>query len=163
MHALQDAVQVLVDAADALLGRRAPRHEHDALDTLLVDDLDDALGEALPAAARVAVGLVRLHRQAGVEQQHAAVGPGRQQAAVARRRLEGRVVALDGRVDVLERRRGRRGRAHREAEPVRLVVVVVGVLAKDDDLDGVERRVAGPDFFGQPLALERWDSVPHQE
>ncbi len=35
----------------------------------------------------VRVGLVRPHRQTRVEQQHAALGPRRQQPAVARRRL----------------------------------------------------------------------------
>lgn len=55
----------------------APGQEHNALGTLRGHEINDPLRELLPAPVRVAVGLVRAHCQAGVEQQDAAVGPGR--------------------------------------------------------------------------------------
>jgi hypothetical protein len=111
--------------------------------------VDDALGEALPAAVGVAVGLVRPDRQARVEQEHPALGPGCEEAAVAGRRREGRVVVAEPHVHVAQRGRARRRRPDREGEAVRLVDVVVGVLPEDHHLDGVEGRVAGPAFFGR--------------
>lgn len=92
----------------------------------------------------MAVRLVGPHGQARVEQEYAAVGPGREQAALVARRGEGRVVVLEADVHVAERGGRGGGRAHGECEAVRLVDVVVGVLAEDDDLDRGEGGVAGP-------------------
>lgn len=80
---------------------------------------------------------MRAYRQACIQQEHAAVGPGCQQPAVVGGRFEGRVVPLQGFEDVLEGGWGRGGRAHGEAHAVGLVDVVVGVLADDDGFDGV--------------------------
>ncbi len=85
--------------------------------------------------------------EARIEHENATFGPGREQSSVFGRRDEGRVVLLEGRVHVLEGGWSGRGRAHREAEAVGLVVVVVGVLAYDDALDRVEGRIAGPTFM----------------
>jgi hypothetical protein len=145
MHALEHQMsRRLLNRQRPLLRRRAPAQKHDAALAHAHDGVDDALGEALPAFVRVAVGLVRLHRQTRVEQQDAAVGPGRQQAAVVRGRLEIWVVLFQTDVDVAQRGGQFGARPDGEAEPVGLVVVVVGVLAQDDDFDGVERCVAGP-------------------
>lgn len=155
MHARQYTMRLALGHArglDLLPRGRAPGQEHDALRAPLADDLEHLGREALPALVLVAVRLVGAHRQHGVEQQDAAVGPGRQQAAPVRRRREGRVVDLQGLVDVDQgRRRGRR-RAHGEREAVGLVQVVVGVLAEDDDFDGVEGGVPGPVFRGKRVA-----------
>lgn len=144
MDRLQHAVFLAVDAGDALPGRRAPGEEDDTASAHAGHGVQGFLGEALPAFIRVAVGLVGADGQAGVEHEHAALGPRRQQPAFVRRRLEGRVVVLDALVHVGQRRgRGRR-RPHGEREPVRLVVVVVRVLADDDGFDFVEGGVSGP-------------------
>lgn len=82
--------------------------------------------------------------QAGVEKEHAAVGPGCQKAAFVGWRIEVRVVDFEALVDVLEGWWGRRGWADRETEAVGLVKVVVGILADDDGFDGLEGRVTGP-------------------
>lgn len=58
--------------------------------------------------------------------------------------MESRIVLHEAFVHIFEGRRGRRGCAHGEAEAVGLIVVMVGVLAKDYDLDGVERCVLRP-------------------
>lgn len=130
MDALEDEVLGAVDLLDALAGGGAPGHEDDAAGAALRDDLDGALRQALPAAVGVGVGLVGAHRQAGVEQEDAAVGPGRQEPAVLGRRLERpRVVSLQRLVHVAQGRRGRRRRPHAEGQAVRLVHVVVRVLA----------------------------------
>ena len=58
----------------------APKHEHQRL-TLLGNLGDEGVRQALPALAGMAGGLALLHRQSGVEQQHAALGPTHQAAA----------------------------------------------------------------------------------
>ena len=133
-----------VDSGDALRCRRAPGQEDDAHRPALRHGVDDLLREALPAVARVAVGLVRAHREAGVEQENAAVGPGREQAASAWRRLERGEVGLEAGVDVLEGRWSGCGRPDGKGETVCLIDVVVRVLSEYDYLDVWKRCVARP-------------------
>jgi hypothetical protein len=59
------------------------------------------LCELLPAFACVGVRGVRLHRQACVEEQDAAVRPWCEEPAVLGRRSEGRVVPFEALVDIL--------------------------------------------------------------
>ena len=92
----------------------------------------------------MAVGLVGLDGQAGVEEQDAAIGPGREEAAVLGRGLEVGIIFLESGVHVLQAWRGGCWRTDGEAETVGLVDVVVGVLAEDDGFDGWEGCVTGP-------------------
>lgn len=122
-------MSLAVDLGHAVARRLPPGEEHDAARPLLRDKVDDLLREGLPAAFLVRVGRVRADGEACVEHEDAALGPGRQEPAVLRRRHERGIVVFERLVHVLERGRGGRGRAYREAKTVRLVVVVVGVLA----------------------------------
>lgn len=145
MHALQHTVPRPVHRGHPLRRRRPPRQKHHPVHPPPRHDVNHLLREALPAAVRVTVGLVRPDRQARVEQQDAPVRPGGQQAAVPGRRGKGvRVLLLEELVDVAEGRGGGGGRADGEAEAVRLVGAVVGVLAQDYAFDRVEGSVAGP-------------------
>ena len=75
----------LAKLRDALCGPRAPGEEHDASAetglvtkvgaTVAVDDFDDSVRELLPALVLVRTGGVRPHGQAGIEHQHAGLGP----------------------------------------------------------------------------------------
>lgn len=82
--------------------------------------------------------------ETGIEQEYPLLGPWSEQPSAVGGLLEGRVVVLQGKVDVLERRGSWRRRAYGEAETVSLAVVVVRVLAYDDRLDLVQRRVPRP-------------------
>lgn len=144
MHRLQHAVPVPVDVLDPQARGAAPGQEDDAARALRGHDVDDLLRERLPALLGVRVGRVRANRQAGVEQQHPAVGPGGQEAGLVGRGPEGRVVDRDALEDVVQRRRGDRWGADGEAEAVGLVDVMIGVLADDHRLNGVEGRVLRP-------------------
>jgi len=144
MHGLEHEVALGVDLLHALAGGGAPGHEDDAACALGGHEVDDALGEAFPAAVGVAVCLVGAHGEAGVEHEHAAVGPGGEEAGVFGGRRKGGVVLLEAGVHVLEGGRGGGWCPDGEGEAVGLVVVVVGVLADDDDLDGVEGGMSGP-------------------
>lgn len=84
--------------------------------------------------------------QAGVEQEHAAVGPGCQETAFVGRRLEAWVVDFEAFVDVLQGWRSGCGWADGKAEAVGLIHIVVGVLAEDDGFDGREGGVTGPEW-----------------
>ena len=97
---------------------------------------------------RVAIRLVCSHRQARVKHQHATIRPWGQQPTVLGWGCEGRVVLLDGGVNVLQGGRRGSGWADGEAEPVGLVQIVVGVLTEDDGFDGGKGGVAGPGFTG---------------
>jgi len=90
------------------------------------------------------VGLVCLDRKAGVQQQHSVIRPWCEQTSILRRRLECWIVLFQGGIYVLEGRWCRSRWTDGKAQPVRLVVVVVRVLAKDDSFDGAERRVTRP-------------------
>jgi hypothetical protein len=82
--------------------------------------------------------------QAGVDEQDTTIGPWGQQTAPVWRRLVVRIVDLEGFVDVLERWWCWRWRANGETETVGLVGAMVGVLACDDNLDSIERRMSRP-------------------
>lgn len=144
VHAFEHKVLLRVDAPGTLLGRHTPRQENNTIGADAVHCFNDLLCETLPSLLTMTVGLVSPHRQARVEQENAAVGPWRQQAAILRRCFEVRVIFLQRNVDVFERGGSGRGRADGEAETVGLVDVVVRILTKDDGLDCVERRVTGP-------------------
>jgi hypothetical protein len=90
------------------------------------------------------VGLTPSDRQACVDQQDTAVSPWCQQSALVGRRLVIWILLLECFVDVLEGWRRGVGRTNGEAEAVSLVGAVVGVLACDYDLDGVEGCVPRP-------------------
>ncbi|MNM61961.1 hypothetical protein D3C81_732740 [compost metagenome] len=81
--------------------------------------------------------LALLDGQRGVEQQHALLGPVLQAAVVGRVDVQ---VALELLEDVLQRRRHRHARLHREAQAMGLAGAVIGVLADDHHLHLVQRR-----------------------
>ncbi len=133
----EDEVARGIDRGALLLCVRSPKHVYEVL-SLGVEATDDGVGERLPTMPLMRSGTVRADGQDGVEQQHALIGPTREIAARGARSAE---VVGDLFEDVLKR--GGKGRAvlHREAEPVRLAGLVVGVLTDDDHLDAVEGTV----------------------
>jgi hypothetical protein len=147
MHAPQDEMPLfvhLLDIFNPLLRRRAPRQKDHAIRPHLGHDINHLLSEQLPPLAGVRVCFVFLHRETRVQHQDTAVRPRCQQTAPVRRLLEVRIVLLERRVYILERGWGRRRRTDGEAEAVGLVWVVVGILACDYCLDGIEWRMARP-------------------
>ena len=131
---------------DELLGGAAPGDEDKALAGALAEAdkfADDGGGELFPAVFGVGVGAVGLDGETGVEEEDALAGPGRE-VAVGRRE-ESWVVVLEGLEDVHQGGRDAgAGVLDGEGEAVGLVVVVVGVLADDEDADGAERGETGP-------------------
>lgn len=93
---------------------------------------------------RVRVGVVRSHGQAGIEQQHAPLRPGCEEASLVGWRDEVGIIIFEAHVHVSERRRGDRGRPDGEGEPVGLVDVVVGILAENHHANRAEGGEAGP-------------------
>lgn len=152
MYTLEDTMQDLIHFGHPLRRRRTPGQKDDPFHPLLGHDVDNPLGELLPATFGMTGGLVCTHGQACVQHQHAAVRPGREQASPVRRWFEARVVLLQRDINVLQRR-GRLTRGpHGEAEPMRLADVVVWVLAENYDLDILKRCVLGP-AGGEPVPL----------
>jgi hypothetical protein len=80
-------------------------------------------------------------RQASIQHENAAVCPGCEKTALVRWSNEGRIVILEGDVHISKRRRGWSRSTNGKGEAMGLVYVVVGVLAKNDDLDLAERSV----------------------
>src|SRR5918993_206881 len=110
------------------LGVAAPQ-DRDARAAPLGQGGDGAFGDRLPALALVAVGVVRPHGEAPVEQHHPLVGP-RRQVAVPGRGDPEVVLQLDVDVD-----QARRQRPHvpldGEAQTDRMGRVGIGVLSHD--------------------------------
>lgn len=136
-----------VDTLDSLLSRLAPSQEDYTARTLCSNSINDLLRELLPALSGVRVGLVCAYGQAGVEEKHATLSPGREEAAILGRRRERRIIFFEALVDILKRGRSGCRWANGETEAVGLIQVVVGVLADDDCFDGREGRVSGPGVF----------------
>lgn len=76
MHTLQHTMRRPIHLRHALTRRISPSQKHDPARAHFGHRVDDFLGEFLPPVVGVAVGFARLDRQAGVEHQHPAVGPG---------------------------------------------------------------------------------------
>jgi hypothetical protein len=142
MHTLQHEVLVNWHTNHPLLRRRAPSQDNYAVCPNLRHSVNHFLRKKLPPLALMRVGFALSHRQARVQQQNATISPGRQQAALVRRSLVIRVLFLEGFVDVLEGRRSGVRWTDGEAEAVGLVGAVVGILACDDNFDGVEGCVS---------------------
>ncbi|MNL28736.1 hypothetical protein D3C87_1503940 [compost metagenome] len=88
----------------------------------------------------MAGGLALFHREAGVEQQHAILGPLHQTAArLWGRRKRGAQVALHLFEDVAQRGRQRHTRRDRKRQPLGLAPAMVRVLPQDDHAHGVGR------------------------
>ncbi len=79
MRRAQHVMTLPVDEATLLLGMGPPQQEDHPL-TAGIDLLDDPVSEGLPAQMGMGVGLARLDRQHGIEQQHSLSGPGLQKA-----------------------------------------------------------------------------------
>ena len=142
MHTLQHEMLVNRHTNHPLLRRRAPSQEDYAIGPNLRHSVNHFLRKKLPPLALMRVGLALSHRQTCVEQQNATISPWRQQATLVRRSFVIRVLFLESFVDVLEGRRSGVGWTDGEAEAVGLVGAVVGILACDDNFDGVEGCVS---------------------
>lgn len=169
MYTLKNAMPGLVHLGHPFRRRRSPSQKDDPFGPLRGHDIDDLLGELLPAMLGMTIGIARPHRQACVQHQHAVVRPRRKQAAPIGWCLEARVVLLQRDINILQRR-GRLARGpHGEAEAVRLAETVIRVLAENDDLDILKRRVLGPaggetvplSVDSLTLATEMHDIHPH--
>ena len=111
-------------------GETAPQQEHQVF-THRRKPLDDGVGKCLPADSRVACGHVGPHRQGGVQEQDALVGPAFQ---VPMLRWSNAKVVVEFLEDVDEGGRRVDSVGHREAEPVGLSRIVIRVLPDDDRL-----------------------------
>ena len=98
MGRLQNAVAVAVDNRALALGIAAPQQEYDAF-TLFIDNLDDPVGEALPALPLVRSRARSFHGQHAVQQQDPLVGPGGEVAVGGYRQPQFSVQFL---VDILQ-------------------------------------------------------------
>lgn len=144
MGRLQHEVALVVDDETLALGIAAPEHKHQML-ALAVEAADDGVGKRFPPAALMRTGTVGLHRQGGVEQQHALLGPAAQTAALGSGPPE---VVLDFLENILQRRGLRHAVGHRETEALGLPRLMVGVLPDDDHLDAAERaQVEGVEYL----------------
>ena len=135
MRAFEHEVSARVDERLFRAGVGAPKDEHDVLPPL-ADDADDVVGKPRPAAVFVRIGLVRAHGQGRVQQQHALFGP---LGKIARAWQGAAQLVVQFFEDIYERRGHGHALLHRKAQPVRLPLVVVGVLPQDHRLHLRER------------------------
>ena len=127
MRGFQNGVARVGDELCFALGIGTPQQEHHR-GVFLIHRLDDRVGEGFPALALVRVGLVGAHRQHGIQQQHAPLGPRHQMPVVGDAKTN---IVAQLFVDIHQGGRGRHARAHREGQSVGLARLVVGVLPDD--------------------------------
>lgn len=140
----ENQVLLRVDLHHALAGRDAPGHEHSAASSAGGDEVNDLLCETFPPPVRMAVGLVGADCQAGVQEQNATVRPGREEAATVGWWDKRGEIVLETGVHVPQGTGCWRGWSDGEGESVRLVIIVIRVLAQNDDFDVVEWSVTRP-------------------
>ena len=130
MHALQHAMPDPIHLGHPPSRRGTPRQKHHPVRPLLRHNINHLLCKLLPTVISMTERLVRPRRQTGIQEQYATVCPGGEQASVLGRRFEAAgIFFLEKLVDIHEGWRCRGRRADGEAEAVRLVGPVVGVLA----------------------------------
>ena len=100
-----------------------------------VEGRNGRVGKGLPPTALMASGLMGTHREGGIEQQHALLGPPRQVAVGGHRRSDIRGYLLE---DIDERGGHHDTAGHGETESHGLPLLVIRVLPDDDHLDLVE-------------------------
>ena len=141
MHVLQHCVLRAVNQACLLVGLFPPKHENDAL-SVPRDCANHIFCELLPALLLVRVGLALLHSEDRVEKEDALLCP-RAQVTVHRTgssEVHIRVV-FEGAVDLEQTGWGLYLPRHREAHAHGLVVLDVGVLAHNDNLEVRKSRL----------------------
>jgi hypothetical protein len=92
----------------------------------------------------VGVGLVCSDCEASVQHEDATVCPGSEETSAVRWWLECGIVLLEGDVHVLEGGWRRSWGTNGEGQSVSLVIIVIGILANDDDFDIAEGSMARP-------------------
>lgn len=85
MYTLKDAMSGLFHLGHPLRRWLSPSQKDDSFGPLRCHNVDDLLGELLPATFGMAISLTRTHRETCVQHQHAAVRPGCKQASPIRR------------------------------------------------------------------------------
>ena len=134
-HQMAAAPGAVPDERRLLLRIAAPQDEDDRIG-LGRDRADHGIGECLPAAILVARGHAHLHRQHRIEQQHALRRPMFEETVRRPRDAEIGIELLE---DVDQARWRADAGPDREAQPVRLPLAMIGILAQDHDAHPVER------------------------
>ena len=138
MRRLYDGVSRGIDQRQFFLRRTAPEHKHHGT-RKSADGPYDGVGEFLPAVFLMRARGMCADGQDGVEEQDPLFCPLFQRSAFRNRRAEIGVQFLE---DVAERWRKFYTRTHRKGEPVRLPVVMIGVLSENQYTDFVRRSQA---------------------
>ncbi len=137
MDGLQHKVTVAVDDGTLALRVGSPQHEDEIL-PLFGERLDDGVRERLPAASLMTAGVSRIHGERRIQEQHTLIRPRREVAVtIEKRRL---VLGFQFLVDVDKRRGYGDAGLDGEAESMRLIGTMIGILPENDDLHLVERR-----------------------
>ena len=133
------------DGGGLFLRMAAPQHEH-ARVGLCRDGGDHGVGDGFPAFALMRGGLAVLHRQRGVEQQHALPCPMAQVAVGGAGQAQ---IGFEFLVDIDQTGRHFHPRLDRERQAMRLPRAVIGVLTQNHDFHRIQR---GQLQRGQPRA-----------
>lgn len=147
VYGAQYAVARGVGYGSLALGIAAPEHVDDIV-LMQADGTHHGIGELLPAVSGMRGGLVGTHRQYGIEQQHALLGPTVEVAACG---YGGAGIVVHLLEDVLQRGRKGHAVAHREAQTVGLTLAVIGILAYDDHFQIVESTLVECTEYVTPL------------
>ena len=136
MCTLNDGMVRLRDQQPFLLGFTSPQYEnHRRL--LRGNQFDYAIGESLPAASLMRIGLVRSDREDRVEHEDALSGPGFQIAIIGDRASK---IFMEFPIDVSQRLGQRpNGRLHRKTETMGMTRGWIWILADKQHADLVIR------------------------
>ena len=116
MWGAQDQVFAFIDHRDLSTRSASPQHKHQAL-PFAVEDLDDPIGQPLPAPISVTIRLVCSDGEHRIEQQNPLFCPRRELAMLRNGKAKGRVQLLE---NILERRRHSHPLLNRETQPMSL-------------------------------------------
>ncbi len=133
----KDSMSGRIDHRGLLARSTPPQHKHQTF-LSLVQNLNHAIGEPLPALTPVTVGLVGPYGEHCVEQKHTLFCPRRQFTMTRQRNSESFIQFLE---DVLERRWWTHSASNRKTEAMSLIRTVVRILTKHHNPDPIKRGV----------------------
>ncbi|MPM48974.1 hypothetical protein SDC9_95701 [bioreactor metagenome] len=157
MGRLQHRVTIFIDQCPLALRRSAPQDENHSM-VQPVHRADHRVGERFPAEITVGIRGMSPHRKHCVQQQHALPRPSAQIAAL--RLPQPAEIVGQLLIDIAQARRQLHAVRHRKCQPVRLTVVMIGVLPQNHHPLRIRRRqlqrlkgqrFGREDRFGLPL------------
>ena len=135
MNGSQDQVFASINKLPFALGIASPKHK-DNVRSLIIKGLYSSVREFLPTFSLMTTRFVSFHREGGIKQEYPLFSP---MGKVARRRDWFAQIAVEFLINIDQRWWSRHTLLHREAKPMCLIYIMIGVLPDNHHAHFVKR------------------------